>query len=142
MFLGGDYHMKKLLLLLIFLSFKSYPADWKYIKGGFIVDTSSIQKLPNGNFKVWFKNILDPDVLADMLNEHKKIGYYKDYSKYFYSLTLYEINCSQRLLQVRSGIDYNFDLNIIDSFNITVDNFTPIPPGTAGEMNMKFVCKK
>ena len=136
--------MKKLISLLLFISINCFSADWKQISGGWLVDTTSIQRLSNGNLTVWFKSTKSPETITKLTNDLKKVGVYVDYSNYDDTLSLFEINCSKRVHRSLSGVDYSFDNKIINSYDLTNENekFTPIPPDSIGDNNFKFVCKR
>jgi hypothetical protein len=135
--------MKKILpIIFLFFTLNSYSANWKYIDDGWLIDTTSIQRQSNGNIRVWFKHINPPEVITNMTNELRKIGVYKDYSNYSYTLSLFEINCSQRVHRVISGVDYTPDGKIIDSFELPNSKFSSVLPESEGENNYKYVCKK
>jgi hypothetical protein len=137
--------MKIILLLTLLISSNSFSSDWKDVPGNsWSVDISSIQKLSNGNLKVWTKNIKSPEIISNMTEKFNKIGVNKDYSRYFYSLSMFEYNCSQRTHRVTQGIDYSIDNRIISQWDLqNSDNpFSSIIPDTEGELTFKYVCRR
>ena len=135
--------MKKLILIVLsIISFNCYSSNWKQIPYGWVVDTTSIQKLSNGNIKVWFKHILPTEVTSKIQSDLRNIGIDKNYSNYSYSLSLFEINCSQRTQRSNSGIDYTFDNRVIDSYELPNGKFSSVIPDSEGDFNFKYICSK
>jgi len=134
--------MKKILsIYLMVLTFNCYSATWKKISAYSEIDTSSIQRLSNGNVKFWVRNALLPEVILDLTNNLKSVGVYKDYSNYSYSLVLFEINCSKRLMGTESGMDYSIDNKLINSYDLPNLTFSSIRPDSDSEVWFKYLCK-
>lgn len=129
--------MRKLLVLfaLSILTLKAYCSDWIFFN--FYKDYTLYYKTPAITIvdipKVWIKQTFTNDAIV---GERKRL-IYKDksnpnykYSKYSYSLFLYEFNCNLKTMNYLERIDYDTNGNSInhDYYFPEDENIVPDTP--------------
>jgi len=124
------------------VSLNSYSATWEQVSTIWELDTSSIHKSYIGNVKFWVKEVYTKDKISNFKIIQQKHGIKKDFSKYSYTLAMYELNCSERKIGISSIIFYDKSNNVIDRLEIEFPDMESIVPNSEGENIIKYVCKK
>ena len=138
----GKIVKKYVSIILMLLSLNSYSASWEQVSSIWELDTSSIHKSYNGNVKFWVKEVYTKDKISNLKKIHQKHKIKKDYSKYSYTLSMYELNCSERKIGISSNISYDKSNEIIERFEIEFPDMESIVPNSEGENIVQYVCKK
>ena len=134
--------MKFILLLTTLLSFNSYSAEWKEVSNIWELDTSSIHKSYNGNTKFWVREVYTKEKISNLKKIQQKHGIKKDYSKYSYTLSMYELNCSERKIGISSNVSYDKNNEVIEKMDFEFPDMESIVPDSEGENIIQYVCKK
>ena len=124
------------------VSFNSYSATWEQVSTIWELDTSSIHKSNNGNVKFWVREIYTKDKISNFKLIQQKYGIKKDFSRYSYTLAMYELNCSERKIGISSNVSYDKSNNVIDRLENEFPDMESIVPNSEGENIIKYVCKK
>ena len=135
--------MKRVLLILLtIISFNTYSATWEGVSEGWELDTSSIHKSYNGNVKFWVREKSSQEKISNLKKTLQKVGENKNFSKYSYTLSMYELNCKERKIGLSSVVFYDKSDEIIFHFDDEFPTMESIVPNTEGENIIQYVCKK
>lgn len=127
---------------MIFISFNSHCATWEGVSEGWELDTSSIHKANSGNVKFWVRETSSQEKIANLKKTLQKVGENKNFSKYSYTLSMFQLNCAERKIGLSSVVFYDKSNQIIFHFDDEFPTMEAIVPNTEGENIIQYVCKK
>lgn len=134
--------MKKLLIILVLLfSQNSYSATWEPISDSWEIDKSSVHKNSYGRMNFWIREYSSKERIQELSNVLKEYKMRKDFSKYSFTLSLFEIHCKNRTIGLKSSVFYDKDSNIIHRYEQQFPDMESIVPETEGSNAFQYVCK-
>ncbi|HAK88783.1 MAG TPA: hypothetical protein DHV16_04495 [Nitrospiraceae bacterium] len=92
--------------------------------------------------KMWTKHAVKNDKGRDRrILENKNLGLsVKDYEHYEYTLSLKEINCSDKMIRSLSEADYTKEGNLLERSESPFAGWNPVVPASGDESLYKAVC--
>lgn len=118
-----------------------FAADWTTIEdSGTLYDKKSIERLTNGNIRVWQKYILALNVREKLQSDLLDGGTKLNYQDYKFSVSLWEYDCKGKRFAVVNGNDYSTDGQVINSFEISQPKFNRLIPESNGEIVFQSIC--
>lgn len=121
-----------LLILQVLNPMLSFSADWQPIpETDALFDKSRITTDIDGNYLVWIKMTLPPEITTDNP---------KRYRNYAETLSLFAIDCKATAYADRIIANYDKNGSVMDTVKHT-NKPVPVPPGTVGELIVQEICR-
>lgn len=124
------------IILGLFISTQSFSQTWTYVGKNAKSELYFIKKHSEtyGSTKVWIKHI-------SKITEYYKRG--KTYIVNGYTLTLYETDCTDRKLNLRTVNTYKSDGTFVDTYSKEEyqNDWTEVVPDSIGEMFLEKACE-
>jgi hypothetical protein len=134
--------MKKLITILVLLiSQNAYSATWVKVSDVWEIDKSSIHKNSFGRMNFWIREFSSNDRISEISKVLTESGVSKDFSKYSFTLSMFEIHCKNRTLGLKSTVFYDKDSKIIYRYEQQFPDMESIVPETEASNVLKHVCK-
>ena len=135
------------LILTILVSSAGFPthsvaqATWTRLgESPSYINEQSVERQKNGNFRVWQKDWLLPEVREKLQADLARVGVRTDFSQYEYSLVLWEYDCLRKRLGPVAGTDYSTSGAVINSYELEAATMTTAVPDSAGYLALIGVC--
>lgn len=134
--------MKKILTILVLLiSQNSYSATWERVSESWELDKSSVHKNSYGRMNFWVREKSPTDRIEELKNVLKEYKMGKDFSKYSFTLSMYEVHCRNRTIGLKSSVFYDKDSNVIYRYEQQFPDMESIVPETEADNVLQYVCK-
>ncbi|HUK99808.1 MAG TPA: surface-adhesin E family protein [Nitrospirota bacterium] len=115
--------------------------DWKYFSDSsgsghdeiFLFNSAKIQRRSKKDVRVWERS-------EPVINNYDDIKSYEQTKNFSHSLMLYQFDCVNAEMKILSGINYDSDEKITESY-LSPSGKIAIVPGSVGESLFDIVCK-
>ncbi len=128
-------------VLLLFAAPVMGSSDWvEYDKD----DDGTVRFYDKGKYivRVWEKEILSNQRKENDIQMRREFKQsIKGWDKLSYDMTLYEIDCNNRKINILSDVQYDSDGKVLSSVSYDKPRFSDIPPDSSYEFLRKKFCK-
>lgn len=130
------------LVLLVLISSYSHSATWQDISHGWQLDTASILQIQGGNVRFWVREKSSPEKIANLKKALQQVGENKNFSKYAYTASLFQLNCVDLKIGLSAVVFYDKSDRTIFDFYDQNPTMEAIAPNSQSENIIPYVCKK
>ena len=130
------------LFLLVLISAHSHSATWQDISEGWQLDTASIVQAKGGKVRFWVREKSSPEKIANLKKALQQVGENKNFSKYAYTSSMFQLNCAERKIGLSSVVFYDKSDRVIFDFYDENPTMEAIAPNSQGENIIPYVCKQ
>lgn len=135
--------MRWFIFSFLFAANLAHAAEWVTLDSvPWQYDKTSLALTSSGKAQAWTRYRMVDAAIESIQSEYRRGRYPHDYSRYDYSLTLVEFNCSKKTYQFRRNTDYDSTGTPLGSFDASSTKVEEVIPDSIMEAVIVDLCKR